>query len=154
MTLNELKEIIRITSLSHVDINTFDYGEAFEAATDGNYNYPAVFLELPFLIDYDIAGTEKTINFAINVFDQTEFDSLDKDYNAFSKAEVIGDAIFAKLRNDNKTLFRFDSINALTFRNLTDDDLAGVRYDVTITTKREFCGTAYSTEFKEYCEVV
>lgn len=148
MNLNDLMEILKVTALNHKDVNTFDYGESFEAAINGNYEYPAIFMELPVLIDYDDRGLQKTYQFAINIYDKTEFNSLDKDYDAFSKAEVIGDAYFSKLKADNNTLFRISDINALTFRNQTDDDLAGIRFELIVTTKRDFCGNDYVDQFE------
>ena len=148
ITLDELKTILKTTSLNHKDVYTFDFGESFEAAIDGNYEYPAIFMELPVLIDYDDRGLQKTYQFAINIYDQTEFNSKGKDYDAFSKAEVIGDAYFSKLKADNNTVFRISDINALTFRNQTDDDLAGVRFELIVTTKREFCVNDYVDQFE------
>ena len=148
MTLSELKEILKTTALAHKQVKTFDYGEQFDAAIGGNYNYPAIFMELPVLIDYDERGLQKTFSFAIDVYDLTDFNDKDADYDAFSNAEVIGDAYFSKLKSDNNTVFRISDINALTFRNQTDDDLAGVRYELIITTSREFCGNDYKDEFE------
>ena len=148
MTLSELKEILKTTALQHKQVKTFDYGEQFEAAVNGNYEYPAIFMELPVLIDYDERGVQKTFAFAMDIYDLTDFNDKDADYDAFSNAEVIGDAYFSKLKADNQTLFRISDINALTFRNQTDDDLAGVRYELIITTSREFCGNDYKEEFE------
>ena len=149
MTLTELKDILRVTALNHKDVYTFDFGESFEAAVDGNYEYPAIFMELPVLVSYDDRGLQKTFQFAIDIYDQTEFNAKDKDFNAFSNAEVIGDAYFSKLKADNNTTFRISDINALTFRNQTDDDLAGIRYELVVTTKREFCGNDYVDQFED-----
>ncbi len=149
MTLETLKDILRTTALNHKQVKTFDFGEQFEAAVDGNYEYPAIFMELPVLIDYDDRGLQKTFSFALDVMDLTDFNSIDKDYNAFSNCEVIGDAYFSKLKSDNNTEFRISDINALTFRNFSDDDLAGVRYELTVTTSREFCGNDFQDQFEE-----
>lgn len=148
MTLKELKDILRTTALNHKQVKTFDYGEQFEAAVNGNYEYPAIFMELPVLINYDERGLQKTFQFAIDIYDLTDFNDKDADYDAFSNAEVIGDAYFSKLKADNNTVFRISDINALTFRNQTDDDLAGVRYELIITTSREFCGNDYKDQFE------
>jgi len=147
MKLSELKTILKNTALKHKEVNTFDFGETFEAAIDGNYEYPAIFMELPILIQYNDRGLQKTFTFAIDVFDKTEFNSKDMDYDAFSNAESIGDAYFSKLKVDNSQFFRISNIDALTFRNQTDDDLAGVRYEITITTNREFCGDDFESQF-------
>jgi hypothetical protein len=149
MTLSELKDILRTTALNHKEVKTFDYGEQFEAAVNGNYEYSAIFMELPVLINYDERGLQKTFQFAIDIYDQPKFDDKDQAYNQFSNAEVIGDAYFNKLKNDNRDTFRISDINAVTFRNQTDDDLAGVRYELIITTSREFCGTDYKNQFEE-----
>ena len=42
MTLGELKTILKTTALNHKEVKTFDYGETFEAAVNGNYEYPAI----------------------------------------------------------------------------------------------------------------
>lgn len=148
MELKELKDILRTTALAHVEVKTFDYGEQFEAAVNGNYEYPAIFMELPVLINYDERGLQKTFQFAIDVYDLPEFDDKDQAYDQFSNAEVIGDAYFSKLKAENGTLFRISDITAVTFRNQTDDDLAGVRYELTITTSREYCGNDYVSKFE------
>lgn len=149
MTLSELKQILKTTALKHKLVNTFDFGEVFEAAINGDYEYPAIFMELPILINYDERGLKKTLQFAIDIYDLKEFNNKDADYDGFSKSEVIGDAYFSKLSADNKDKFRISDITSLTFRNQTDDDLCGVRYELTITTNREFCGNPFTTEFED-----
>lgn len=148
MTLDQLRTILKTTALQHKQVKTFDYGESFEAAINGNYEYPAIFMELPVLINYDNRGLQKTFDFAIDVYDLPDFDDKNDAFNEFSNAEVIGDAYFSKLKADNQTTFRISSINAVTFRNQTDDDLAGVRYELTINTNREFCGNDYTDQFE------
>lgn len=148
MTLKQLKEILRVTALQHKEVNTFDFGETFEAAINGNYQYPAIFMELPVLINYTPDGLDKTFSFAIDIYDLKDFNDKDADYDAFSNCEVIGDAYFSKLRADNRSTFSITDINAITFRNQTDDDLAGVRYELLVTTRREFCNNNWEDEFE------
>lgn len=149
MELKELKDILKSTALAHKEVKTFDFGENFEAAINGNYQYPAIFMELPVLIGYDDRGLQKTFDFAIDIYDLPEFDDKSDAFNEFSNAEVIGDAYFSKLKADNNTIFRISAITALTFRSATDDDLAGVRYELTITTNREYCGSDYTSQFED-----
>ena len=151
MTLEELKEILKTTALDHKQVKTFDYGETFLAALDGQYEYPAIYLELPILINYDDRGLQKTFQFAMDVFDLKQFNDKEADYDAFSNAEVIGDAYFSKLKAEYSDQFRISDINALTFRNQTTDDLSGIRYELIVTTSREFCGNDFQDQFKNNC---
>lgn len=151
MLLSDIKDIFQKTAINHKLVNTFDFGEQFEAAINGNYKYPAIFFELPILVTYPQGNTEKTLNFAIDIYDISSFNNKDGDYDAISLCEKIGDAYFSKLSYDNKTKFRLSNINATTFRNQTDDDLAGIRYELTLTTKREYCNDNFLDEFNKKC---
>lgn len=150
MTLQEFLDIVRKTSLEHKDVSDdkgFSYGESFDLMLSGRDNYPHVFLELPYSITYEDGDQFKTVDFALNVFLYTNPDSIEDDHIGISKAEQIGDAILAKLQAEYKTSFRLSGITALSLREFTDDDLAGMRFEATARFYRAYCDNNYEDQF-------
>ena len=148
MTLEQIKDIFKTTSLAHVDIKEFNYGETFDLPNGGNNEYPFAFLELPYLQTYDKNKT-KSINFALNILIKTDPDNREQDHQAISDADVICDAIISRIQNENKELF-FESITALSLREFSDDDVAGQRFEFLIKTGRSYCNPdSYEDKFED-----
>lgn len=148
MTLQQIKDEFKRISLAHVDIKEFNFGETFDLPNGGNNEYPFSFLEIPYLTAYD-SRKSKTINFALNILVSVNPDNRVDDHQAISDAEQIGEAIITRFQTENKQLF-FDTITALSLRNFSDDDLAGMRFEFIIRTGREFCNAdSYQDKFAD-----
>lgn len=150
MTLEELKDKIKLISLAHKSINGFDYGEDFLLAR-GAATYPMVFVEIPYNLSYQIAnGRFKTFQFALLVLMPSQVDNLTTDHQGISQAETIGDAIITRLINDLKPLgVSIDNISGLSLREFSDDNVNGFRFDVTAKTFRSYCNNNYSNVFTD-----
>lgn len=152
MTLEQIKDAINSVSLSHKSIKEFYVGNRFDVGTYPSAKYPVAFLEIPYNIAYSDDRKFKTYNFAFLVLLRKDVEDIVDSHKAISKAENIGDAILSKLQNDYAQQFRINGINALSLDNFSDDDVAGVRYQLTITVIRNYSlPKCYSDQFEEPC---
>jgi hypothetical protein len=136
MTLLQLRDYIEDISLRHKDVKAFSYGSNFDIAVNKEDSYPQVFMELPLLIAYDLGDEYRdSVDFAINVLVSIGADNIESDFFAISLAKEIGDAIITYI-NENCDQFKIDEANSLSLREFSDDSVAGMRYDLTITLPR------------------
>ena len=148
MTIQEIKDTFQSVSLAHVEIKQFNYGETFDLPNGGNNEYPFSFLEIPYLETFTNRRS-KTLQFALNILISTAPDDRVEDHQAISDANTIGEAIITRIQTENKELF-FNGITALSLREFSDDDCAGMRFEFIITTGREYCDAdSYVDVFKD-----
>lgn len=147
MTLEQLKEYIKSVALSHKDVNDFKVGSDYNKATGISNEYPMVFYELPYFLNYNISPNNQLdeLQFAFNVLVKSSVDNVDEDHLAISKGKEIGDAIVTYIQ-EKATDFMIMSVTGLSVREYTDDSVAGMRYEWTIGLPREYCN---STNLKE-----
>lgn len=140
MTLDELRDYIKLVCLAHVDIKEFYTGNDYNQAEQLTHKYPMVFYELPYFTTYNIDPHRQVDNvqFAFNVFVDSNFDMIEEDHNAISKAKEIGDAILTYI-NDNADSFKIVSADSTSVREYTDDSVAGMRYEINILLPRTYC---------------
>jgi hypothetical protein len=62
-------------------------------------------------------------------------DNIESDFFAISLAKEIGDAILIYI-NETCDDFKIDEASSLSLREFSDDSVAGMRYDLTITLPR------------------
>jgi hypothetical protein len=137
MTLEELKDYIKGVCLSHVDIKDFYVGNDYNEAEDIRKVYPSVFYELPYYLQYNIPTQTNidNIQFALNVYVESNTDDIDADHKAISKAKVIGDDILNYLNLE--FIINITQVNAVSVREFTDDSVAGMRYEYIISLPQE-----------------
>lgn len=138
MNLLELKDYIQDIALKHKDVKTFAYGSDYDVAANKDDKYPQVYLEMPMLISYDVANDYNdcdSVDFAFNVLVDVASDNIGADFYAISVAKEIGDAILIYI-NETCDDFKIDDANALSLREFSDDSVAGMRYDITISLPR------------------
>jgi hypothetical protein len=154
MTLENLKDFWRDISLKHKDVQQFDVGSWYDAATHPytSQYYPLCFWEMPYTINYnqEFSKTVDTVTCSLSVFLTTKVDDIADSHQAISIAKSIGDAIVTKARL-TATDFSIQSVNAVTVREYSDDYVSGVRYDITILLKRDICEAEINTYFND-CE--
>ncbi|MFW6377359.1 MAG: hypothetical protein ACOCZ5_01810 [bacterium] len=140
MTLQELKDYFEKICLSHREINEFYTGNDYNQAEQITHKYPLIFYELPYFINYSFDPNRLVdeVQFSFNVFVQSNFDNIDNDHNAISKAKEIGDAIITYI-NQTAKHFVFIRADATSVREFTDDSVAGMRFETTILLPREIC---------------
>jgi len=149
MTLQDLKDQIQTICLQHNDVKTFDYGEDFQMATGKGVEYPLTYLEIPYSFNYELATNRfKTVQFALWVLNNPSLDDVVGDHQQISNMETIADAIITRMQDDLKPLgFRITSVNGISVRNSTDDNVSGVRLDIQGDTFRAFCKSGYQDQF-------
>lgn len=140
MTLEELKDYFKTLTLSHKDIKEFYIGNDYNQAEQITHKYPMVFYELPYYIDYNLNPNRQVddLQVAFNVFVESNWDKIEKDHEAISRAKEIGDAIITYI-NFNATDFIVTRVSALSVREFTDDSVSGMRFELTLQFPRTFC---------------
>lgn len=152
MTLNDIKNAFNQVSLQHIDIKEFYVGDSFNVAVSPKTKYPIVFLEIPYNIAYNDNRRLKSYSFALLVLLKVKQDSIEESHNAISAAEDIGDAILSKIQNDYKSQFIISGINALSLDQFSDDYLAGVRFELTVSVNRDYTlPKCYADKFDAVC---
>ncbi len=140
MTLENLKDYWQTISLKHKDVQQCNVGSYYDAATNTSDKYPLSFIEMPFSINMNLQKPIDTIQFSFSIFLATKQDDIKDDVEAISIAKAIGDAIILYAANDkNNNDFTLDSVNGVSVREYSDDYVAGIRYDLTLTVKRDIC---------------
>lgn len=140
MTLTELRNYIESVCLAHKEIKQFVIGSDYNQAEDTAIKYPSIFYELPYFLQYNVNPSKQVDNvqFAFNVFVESNTDKINNDHDAISKGKEIGDAIISYIIA-NANDFRVNSITAISVREFTDDSVAGMRFEWQISLPRTFC---------------
>ena len=149
MTLTELRNYIESVCLAHKEIEQFVIGSDYNQAEDTAINYPSIFYEMPYYLQYNVNPSKQVDNvqFAFNVFVESNTDKIDNDHDAISRAKEIGDAIVSYIMA-NADDFRVIAISAISVREYTDDSVAGMRYEWQIALPRQYCdATTWATYF-------
>lgn len=135
MTIDELMNNIKQLSLAHKDIVSYQVGESFDLATSkSSERYPAVWFEIPIASDYN-DKRKKTHTAALNVLTLAKDDDILDQMKQTSFCESIMDDILQAI--DAKYLnIGISDVNSLTLRSYTDDDLVGIRVDITFIVGR------------------
>jgi len=136
MTLLNLIDDIKALALAHDQVTSFHIGESFDIATSkSSERYPAVWFELPITTDY-MDSRRKVHNTALDVLTLAKSDDIEDQMNKTSDMEVIADELLQAI-NDKFTNIGLGDMVGLTLRNFSDDDLVGVRVDLSFTIGRE-----------------
>lgn len=139
MDLEQLLNYFKEVSLSHKDVNTFQYGNNYDIAANNVLDhYPVAFYELPYSITYDLKKKKDTLQFSYNIFLTSKPDSIVDDHQAMSMAKNIGDAILFKISEEAQE-FIIESANAVSVRQFSDDDVSGIRYDLVLVVNNTVC---------------
>ena len=149
MTITELKNYVESVCLAHKQIKQFVIGSDYNQAEDTAISYPSIFYELPYFLQYNVnpASQVDNVQFAFNVFVESNTDKIQNDHDAISRAKEIGDAIVSYIMA-NADYFRVTNVVAISVREYTDDSIAGMRFEWTIALPRTYCdSTTWETYF-------
>jgi hypothetical protein len=139
MSLEDLKDKVKCISLSHKYVESFYVGEDALIHLPIKVSYPSVFLEIPYSIPYTADRRFKEVNFALLVLDKGKQDDVEGDHKKISDCEQIGDAILAMLQGSLNNDVSFNNINGLSLREFSDNNLSGIRFEITARMKRDYC---------------
>jgi len=149
MTLTELRNYIESVCLAHKQIKQFVIGSDYNQAENTVIKYPSIFYEMPYFIQYNVNPSKQVDNvqFAFNVFVESNTDKIENDHDAISRSKEIGDAIVSYIMA-NADDFRVINVTAISVREYTDDSVAGMRYEWTIALPRAYCdSTDWTNDF-------
>ena len=150
MTLESLKDFWKDISLKHKDVLQFSIGSYYDVAVSTNDKYPLVFWEMPYTVNYnaDFSKRLDTVTCSLSVFLSTKLDDIADSHQALSFSKSIGDAIITKVKLE-ATEFSIQSVNAVSVREYSDDDVSGIRYDVVILLQRDICDSEIEDYFND-----
>jgi hypothetical protein len=136
MTISELLSELETLALQHKQIEAVQTGNVFDVATSkSSETYPAMWIELPLLTNYP-DRRKKTHSFSLNFLTTCKADDIVDAIDKTSDMEVIADEMLQAI-GDRFTGIGMSDITGLTLRNFSDDDLVGVRVELTFTVGRE-----------------
>lgn len=136
MTINELISNITDLGLENDQITAVQVGNTFDVATSkSSEKYPALWIELPILTNY-VDGRKKTHTFALNTLSLAKSDDITDQMDKTSDMEIVMDEILQEI-DSSFTSIGLSDLTAISLRNFSDDDLVGMRCDVTFTVGRE-----------------
>jgi hypothetical protein len=130
-TVNRIKEIC----LNHVDVKSFNVGNTWEQSTTKGDIYPAIWLELPVLIEYVKQG-QKNYTFSLDVLMLAKNDDTVDELQKQSECETIADELIQAFMKYIKNV-GIETATGLTVKNLNADMATGVRIDLKVNTNRE-----------------
>jgi len=109
-------------------------GNTWDMSTTKGDVYPAVWVEMPVLVEYTLKT--KTYTFSIDVISLAKSDDLNSELSIQSQCEAIADQLLQvfKLKIANMSEGR---LTGLTVKNINADIATGVRVDVQFITNRE-----------------
>jgi hypothetical protein len=135
MNINELNLILKDVALNKVESESFYIGDKWDNSTGKGDLYPAIWVETPYLIDYQLSGNyTKKITFAIDVLMFPKLDDVEDEVNMISHAEEMGDEFLFYLRKYKE--LSIASATALSVKSFNADQAAGVRIDIVINVGR------------------
>ena len=148
MTLAELKTYIKSVCEAHKEIQDFYVGNNYNEAEDINLTYPLVFYELPYYVRYNLDPRKRVdqVQFAFNVFVESNNDKVLEDHDAISRAKEIGDEIVTYILEAQRD-FVIADVTGVSVREFGDDSVAGMRFEWIIFLPREACETDYTLKF-------
>lgn len=135
MNLQELLQSLQDLCLSHKQIVSVQVGNTFDVGQGKAEKYPVVWIETPFLIDYN-DKRKKTFTFALNFLSLCKYDDLLDVVLKTSDMEIVSDDILQAIDNKYTTIGIAD-VTGLTLKNFSDDDLVGVRTELTFMVGRD-----------------
>lgn len=145
MTLEELKDYVKSIVIAHQEIKDFYIGSSYNEAEDINLTYPLVFYELPYFINYNLSPRSQvdSVQFAFNVFVESNQDKVEADHYAISRAKEIGDQIVTYILT-NQSDFVVNGISAVSVREFGDDSIAGMRFEWQVQLPRTSCDNDFT----------
>lgn len=134
MNIETLKNRLRDICLTHADVRSFHIGNTWdEAVNKSDDRYPAVWFELPVLIDY--TPKTKTYTISMNILELPKLDDVGDELHQISHAEEIADALIQAFSHKICDI-NVGVVNALSLKNVNSDIACGVRLDLAINTSR------------------
>ena len=135
MNIQTLTERLQEICLNHKEINSYSIGNTWDqAASKSSDVYPAVWQEMPVLVEYTLK--QKTYTFSLDVLMLPSQDNVSDELSKQSQCEVIADQLLQafKLYIAHMSEGR---LVGLTVKNLNADIATGVRIDIQFITNRE-----------------
>ena len=135
MTITDLIDDIKELALAHDQVVSFHVGEDFDiATTKSSEKYPAVWFELPIYVSYE-DRRRKTYAASLDVLTLAKSDDISDQIYKTSDMETIGDELMQAI-DDKFQSIGVSALTGLSMRNFSDDDLVGIRIELTFTVGR------------------
>ena len=135
-TISKLIEYFRKISNNSPDVKQYNSGEVYEFAQSASESYPGIFLELPVSVR-SLGTNQEELGFALVISGSINHNSnIDEQSDKYDIAiNILGD-VLATLENDNT--YNLINYNYITIDSFSDDDIAGVRVELTLGAIRDY----------------
>ena len=136
MTIQELVDKCKVIALDKLGFKSFHVGNEWDHSLDKKNTYPALWFEMPVLVEYNIVGKQtKIFTFSLVFLTMPKLDNVEDELNMISHMEVYCDAFLQYLRQD-KELSQYQIPTSLSVKAINADVACGVRLDLKIVTGR------------------
>lgn len=135
MNIQSLIDRIKYICLNHKEVKSFNLGNTWDMSSTKGDIYPAVWIEQPILITYELKGN-KQYTFSLDVLMLPKSDDRGDEVWKQSECETIADELLQAFNKYIKN-FGISSSNGLTVKNINADMAVGVRIDIILNTNRE-----------------
>lgn len=130
ITLNKVIKLLNDIATDHKQINSFGFGDLWEAGVTTKLSFPAMWASLN---PANINGNEVNLNFTIYLMDKVRRSEANEN-DVLSDTLQIGLDVIAKLRElENTNDFYLVRSNAIEyFTESLDDEVSGITLAITI----------------------
>jgi|WetSurSiteA1Bulk_404760.scaffolds.fasta_scaffold25264_1 hypothetical protein len=135
MTLSFLLQSLTDLALTHKQLHSVQTGNVFDVGVAKKSEYAAMWIELPILIDYN-ENKKKLFTFALNFLTTCKADNIDDAMDKTSDMELVADDMLQAIKSKYTTIGNQD-VTGLTLKSFSDDDLVGVRVEMTFMIGRD-----------------
>jgi hypothetical protein len=135
MNLSELLQSITDLALTHKQLKSVQTGNVFDVGVAKKSEYAAMWIELPILIDYN-DNKKKLFTFALNFLTTCKADNMTDAMNKTSDMELVADDMLQAIKKKFTTI-GYEDVTGLTLKSFSDDDLVGVRVELTFMIGRD-----------------
>lgn len=148
MNITKLIERCKSIALDDLGFTSFYVGNTWDHSTSKGDTYPALWFEMPVLVDYQVGGKHsKQYSFSLTFLTLPELDNTEDEMDKISHLEEYAD-MFLQLLYQDKRFPIVPSPTGLTVKAINADVSCGIRLDIRVNAGR-VCDTL--CDIKELC---
>jgi len=142
MQLDDIINVFKTVALSYKSPRlSFDMGDDYLIEGSQEHQYPKFFLETPFQIFWNSKSQQQyySVGFAFYVLMNKAEDDTEDQIAGVSDSALITERILTKIRTDFHQILSIDSVDSLTFNDMTNEGLSTCRTNITVLVLRNVC---------------
>lgn len=136
MNIQKLIDRCKSIALDNLGFKSFYVGNTWDQSTSKGDTYPALWFEMPVLVEYNIAGkNSKQYTFSVVFLALPKLDNLDDEIHKISHLEEYADK-FLQLLITDKRFPVIQSPTGLSVKAINADIACGIRLDIRVNAGR------------------